>query len=114
MKPFIAPNILMPAGDRRMPIRFGVPSDADGLKSWRAGRGHTFPAAAKDAVEYAKLASKRWRYYSHRDEVARTMAEFESRVGGGTKSEVGFDGVVPPDLVSPSGARFPRLPSLRV
>ncbi|MDP1592611.1 MAG: hypothetical protein Q8M07_32915 [Prosthecobacter sp.] len=90
MKPFIAPNILTPAGDRRMPIRFGVPSDADGLKSWRAGRGHIFPAAAKDAVEYAKLASKRWRYYSHRDEVARTMAEFESRVGGGTKSEVGF------------------------
>jgi hypothetical protein len=86
---FIAPNILTPSGERRMPIRFGVPSDVDRLRVWHIGRGHSNPAAAKDSIEYAKLASKRWRYYNQRDEVAKSLAELESRCAD-TKSEVGF------------------------
>jgi len=86
---FIAPNILTPSGEHRMPIRFGVPADVDRLRVWRVGRGHGNPAAAKDSIEYAKLASKRWRYYNRRDEVAKSLSELETRCNG-TTAEIGF------------------------
>ncbi len=80
-----------------MQIRFGVPSDAEGLRSWRVGRGHGLPAAAKDSMEYAKLASKRWRYYSRRDEVAKSLTELKTRSSSGTQDEIGFLLVAEPD-----------------
>ncbi len=87
---FIAPVIQTPLGERPMPVRFGVPSDADALKIWRTGRMHSHPSAARDAVEYAKLASKRWRYYARRDEVAKDLAELTARAGSDAQEEIGF------------------------
>ena len=90
MSPFIAPIIQTPAGECPLPIRFGLPGDADALRSWRIGRTHTHPPAARDAVEYARLASKRWRYYARRDEVAKSLPELRQRAPKGSQEEVGF------------------------
>lgn len=90
VNPFIAPNIVTPLGIRPMPIRFGIPGDVKDLRSWRTGRSHPFPTAARDSIEYAKLASKRWRYYARRGEIAKSLSDLESRTSDDSQNEVGF------------------------
>ena len=87
---FITPVIQTPMGERPMDVRFGTPSDAEVLKTWRVGHAHSHPGAARDAVEFAKLASKRWRYYARRDEVAKSMVELVERATSDSQDEVGF------------------------
>jgi hypothetical protein len=48
------------------------------------------PTSARDSVEYAKLASKRWRYYARRGEVANSLSNLQSLISGDTQDEVGF------------------------
>lgn len=71
-------------------IRFGIANDVEVLRSWRAGRTHSFPSAARDSIEYAKLASKRWRYYVRRGEIAKSLSDLRSRTSDGNQNEVGF------------------------
>ncbi|MCX6855504.1 MAG: hypothetical protein NTV80_11445 [Verrucomicrobia bacterium] len=90
MNAFIAPDILTPNGIDRLPIRFGVASDIGDLRLWRAGRGHPLLLAARDSIEYAKLASKRWRYYAQRGESAKSLSDIESMTHGDNQNEIGF------------------------
>jgi hypothetical protein len=90
MTPFIAPDIRTPEGLRRLPVRFGVIEDVGDLRSWRIGRGHPFATAARDSIEYAKLASKRWRYYARRGEIAKSLSDLKCRASRGCEDEVGF------------------------
>ena len=56
------PTILTPRGTRTVTIAFGKPGDDRVMKSSRASLRHTRPALADDAIEFATLAGKRWRY----------------------------------------------------
>lgn len=84
---FIAPPIKTPAGDQPMPVFFGSGEDACELESWTGIHGAT--ANARDAIEYAPLAGKRWRYYAGRNEAARTLEDLINR-SKGTEDEIGF------------------------
>lgn len=83
-------NILTPAGDKQVGISFGNARDEAAMRSWRVGRGHSRPDLAADAIEFAKLAGKRWRYYLKRHEAAASLEELASRIEKQPKTEVGF------------------------
>lgn len=48
---------------REMDIRFGADRETRSLTRWRFRTGPSGSEAIADALEYARLASKRWRYY---------------------------------------------------
>jgi hypothetical protein len=87
---FIAPTILTPEGPKELPISFGSAEDAEVLEAWAVDAGHSDTAAAADAVEFAKLGGKRWRYYSRRGEAARSLDDLMQRIAAAPKSEIGF------------------------
>ena len=48
---------------REAELRFGTDRDARALTRWRFPTQPASHDAIPDALEYARLASKRWRYY---------------------------------------------------
>ena len=65
---------------REAEVRFGTDRDARLLTRWR------FPAelggseAIPDALEYARLASKRWRYYRRTGATVASLAELREAI----------------------------------
>lgn len=99
---FIVPTILTPQGERPLHIGFGSPKDAAILKAWRVSDKHSNPIAAKDAVEFAQLGGKRWRYYARRGEVAKSLDDLIARTQKIMTNEVGFLLVAKPDWNAPT------------
>lgn len=99
---FIAPTILTPEGPKELPISFGSAEDAEVLEAWAVDAGHSDTAAAADAVEFAKLGGKRWRYYSRRGETARSLDDLMQRIAAAPKSEIGFLLVARPEQSTPT------------
>ena len=87
---FIAPIVQTPHGERSLEISFGVPDDATALRSWKIPAGHPDPIAARDSVEFARLAGKRWRYYARHDDVAKSLADLIARTARAQREEIGF------------------------
>jgi hypothetical protein len=85
-----APNILTPQGEQPVRIEFGAPRDDAAVRAWRTGSKHRLPVAAADAVEFAKLAGKRWRYYLKRDEAATSLRELKDKLKKQPQGEIGF------------------------
>jgi len=83
------PFIQTPHGQRAVLIEFGRPADADKLRSWRSGKDATSNAMA-DALEFGKLAGKRWRYYLKRNEAALSFDELKVGIGRVPQAEIGF------------------------
>lgn len=99
---FIAPTILTPEGPKELPIAFGAAEDAEVLEAWAVDEGHSDNAAAADAVEFAKLGGKRWRYYARRGEAARSLDDLTQRITAAPKSEIGFLLVARPKQATPT------------
>ena len=90
-RPIIAsPIIKTPDGERAIEIVFGHPSDAEKLRRWRIPKNHPAPDIARDAMEFGKLAGKRWRYYRHHDDAAPSLSELMSRIENQPQAEIGF------------------------
>lgn len=85
-----SPTILTPRGERAVSIEFGKSGDDRAMKSWRASAGHSRPDLAGDAIEFATLAGKRWRYYLRRGEAVDSLADLRSRVQRQPGIELGF------------------------
>ncbi|MBX7210785.1 MAG: GNAT family N-acetyltransferase [Verrucomicrobiaceae bacterium] len=83
------PFIQTPHGQRAVQIEFGRPSDADKLRSWRATKDSVSYAMA-DALEFGKLAGKRWRYYLKRNEAALSFDELKAGIDKVPQAEIGF------------------------
>lgn len=83
------PLIQTPHGQRAVSIEFGRPSDADKLRSWRTAKTPVSDAM-QDALEFGKLAGKRWRYYLRRNEAALSLAELVKGIGKDAQAEIGF------------------------
>lgn len=83
------PFIQTPQGQRAIVIEFGRPADADKLRSWRSPRDAASHAMS-DALEFGKLAGKRWRYYLKRNEAALSLEELTACIGKVPQAEIGF------------------------
>ena len=90
------PTIKTPQGELAVEIEFGRPLDADSLRSWRVSDRHPLSGAMQDALEFGKLAGKRWRYYLKRNEAALSLAELVAGIARQPEAEIGFLLVVKP------------------
>jgi hypothetical protein len=61
---------------KNVDVVFGDESDVRNIGRWRAPKDAS--SAVRDAIEFARLASKRWRYYRRSIPCVRTLAEFQS------------------------------------
>lgn len=84
-----SPIIRTPHGERELLIEFGRPADADKLRGWRVS-AEVDSAAIQDAMEFGKLAGKRWRYYLRRNEAAQCVDSLVSGILQDPQAEIGF------------------------
>jgi len=85
-----APTIKTPQGELAVEIEFGRPIDADRLRGWRVAKDHPLSSAMQDALEFGKLAGKRWRYYLKRQEAALSLDELVRGIASHPQVEIGF------------------------
>ncbi|MGV3661731.1 MAG: GNAT family N-acetyltransferase [Prosthecobacter sp.] len=84
------PNILTPHGERAVQIEFGGARDDAATRHWRAPAKHSAPHLAADAIEFAKLAGKRWRYYLKRGEAVGSVSQLHKCTEQQPEGEFGF------------------------
>ena len=73
---------------REMEIRFGADRETRSLTRWRFPTGRGGSEAIPDALEYARLASKRWRYYRRTGATVASLAELREAIRRNPKAEV--------------------------
>jgi hypothetical protein len=73
-----------------MQMRFGNESDLAELRRWRSPARLRANPHVSDALEYARLASKRWAYYHRNGETATTLAQLRTAIRHNPRAEVAF------------------------
>jgi len=73
---------------RRVQIVFGDETDVRGITRWRASPDA--PLAVRDALEFARLASKRWRYYKRTIPTIRSLRHFHETIESSPRVEASF------------------------
>jgi hypothetical protein len=69
-------------------LRFGTDRDVQSLIRWRAPKQVGASEAIPDALEYARLASKRWRHYRRTSATVASLSELRQCIRRNRKSEV--------------------------
>jgi len=78
-------------GKRRfVNLVFGRPMDIQSLARWRASPGARSDPQVRDALEFRKLATKRWRYYLKGHEAATSLRHLQRTIRVDPYAEVGF------------------------
>jgi hypothetical protein len=78
-------------GQRRsVDLVFGTPMDMRELLRWRASAAGRNDPQVRDAMEFRKLATKRWRYYLKGNEAATSLSELKRTLRANPSAEVGF------------------------
>ena len=78
-------------GKRRgVALAFGTPVDIPALMRWRAGTAGREDPHVRDALEFRKLATKRWRYYLQGNEAAVSLGDLRRAIRADRYAEVGF------------------------
>ena len=82
----------MRAGDSLKTVRagFACESDLAQLKSWRNLELCSDSPHARDAIEFARLASKWWRYYNRQNASVHSLKELKHRTTSEPSREVAF------------------------
>jgi hypothetical protein len=75
---------------RKVHLDFGRPADIRGLMRWRTPASAPEEAPVRDAMEFRKLATKRWRYYRKGNEAATSLNDLSRRIQANSFAEVGF------------------------
>lgn len=71
---------------RDVNVVFGKEADVRAVSRWRAGKNA--PAAVRDAAEFARLASKRWRYYHRSIPCSETLQDLTEATKRKTEAEI--------------------------
>jgi hypothetical protein len=71
---------------RPVTVFFGDQADVRAVSRWRVPKGA--PVPVRDAVEFARLASKRWRHYLRSIPCAKTLDEFRVVSQNDSREEV--------------------------
>ena len=78
-------------GQRRfVNLVFGTPMDMRGLLRWRTAAAHRSDPQVRDAMEFRKLATNRWRYYLKGNEAATSLRALKQAIRTHPSAEVGF------------------------
>ncbi len=75
---------------RSVDLVFGTPMDMRDLLRWRAPTTGRSDPQVCDAMEFRKLATKRWRYYLKGNEAATSLVELKRVVRDNPSAEIGF------------------------
>ena len=69
---------------------FGTKRDLAELRRWRSPARLRANPHVRDALEYARLASKRWAYYHRNGETATTLPQLRAAIQQNPRAEVAF------------------------
>ena len=83
-------QVMTDDGRRAVDFVFGKPADLTGLSRWRAPSLSVSDSRVRDALEFRKLAGKRWRYYFGGDEAATSLRQLTNKLRRHPTAEVGF------------------------
>lgn len=64
--------------------------DMRGLMRWRTSAAGRSDPQVRDAMEFRKLATKRWRYYLKGNEAATSLGELRRSIRSDPSAEIGF------------------------
>lgn len=81
-------------------VMLGGDTDVKSIGRWRAPKGA--PASIRDALEFARLASKRWRYYRKNTPTITTIPDFADLIRQNSKAETSFILIVKAGWFSPT------------
>src|SRR5438477_12224958 len=82
--------VMTAVGPKRVKFLFGGPADLAHLSRWRAPGVTATDARVRDALEFRKLAGKRWRYYFRGNEAATSVSQLQGMIRREPSMEVGF------------------------
>lgn len=71
-------------------LAFGRPMDVRALMRWRTSITALSDPHVRDAMEFRKLATKRWRYYLKGNEAALSLVQLKQVIRANSAAEVGF------------------------
>jgi len=75
---------------RRVQMRFGNETDLTELRRWRSPARLGANPHVRNALEYARLASKRWAYYHRNGETATGLSQLRAAIQRNPTAEVAF------------------------
>src|SRR5437660_1523408 len=81
---------------REVDVAFGNERDVQALTRWRFPTELARNEPIADALEYGRLAAKRWRYYRRADATVSSAAELHARLRRDRKAELAMMFVVRP------------------
>lgn len=81
-------QVLVDGEPRPVELTFGGEKDLALVSRWRAPAVVAGHPAVRDTLEFAQLASKRWRYYRRSIATATSIASFKSIIARGPQAEV--------------------------
>lgn len=73
---------------RKAEVRFGTQRDLQSLARWQSPKAPERDEAILDALEYGRLASKRWRYYRSAGATVASLKELRNAIQWNPKAEV--------------------------
>jgi len=71
-------------------MRFGDENDLAELRRWSSPARLRANPHVSDALEYARLASKRWAYYHRHGETVTSLPDFHSAIQSHPRAEIAF------------------------
>ena len=79
---------------REAALRFGTDRDTRSLTRWRIPKNPTASGPIEDALEFARLAAKRWRYYRRASSTVASLNELRECIRHNPNSETAMTFVV--------------------
>ena len=83
-------QVLVEDQPRPVELIFGSDKDVARLSRWRAPAAARQNPAVRDTLEFARLASKRWRYYRRSISTATSIAGLRAAIRRSEQAEVSF------------------------
>src|SRR5437773_1700502 len=87
---------------READVQFGTEDEVRSLARWRFQAAPNVEEPIIDALEYARLASKRWRYYRRAGATVSSLSELRTAIRRNPKAELAMIFVARPGWPSPT------------
>src|SRR4051812_24361740 len=83
-------NVSTPRGKLPVEFRFATDKDLDVLRHWRSRVTIADNPHVQDAIEYSRLAGKRWRTYSKSKRTATGLQQLLAIIQSNPRAEIAF------------------------
>jgi hypothetical protein len=95
-------QVLVAGEPRPVELVFGGTPELAVVNRWRAPRASAARPGVRDTVEFAQLASKRWRYYYRSIATASSLGSFKTIIAREPQAEISFMLLVSSEWFKPS------------